>query len=362
MSDTWGNRIKLSIFGESHGPAIGITIDGLPPGLAINMSQVEQEMARRAPGKSPFATARQEADTVEILSGMHEGKTTGTAICGIIRNKDARSKDYGTIPRPGHADLTAAMRYQGHADMRGGGHFSGRLTAPLVFAGALAKQALSSLGISIYGRIKQIGTISDPITDPAPELWTALTGQEFPALNAASGKAMQELILNCRNQLDSVGGVVETAAFGVPGGLGDPFFASVESVAAAIFFSIPAVKGIEFGDGFSLAAMQGSQANDAIGIEDRQLTTKTNRCGGILGGITTGQPVIARLAFKPTPSIAQPQESADPVSLEPATLEIKGRHDPCIVPRAVPVAEAALALAILDCLPEGTLFDHRKEK
>lgn len=290
---------------------------------------------------------------MEILSGVYLGKTTGTAVCGLIRNQNVRSGDYGEIPRPGHADLTALSRYKGHGDMRGGGHFSGRLTAPLTFAGALAKQVLALYGVAVYGRILSIGTVKD---DSCPSLqsdWEQIQCKAFPVGDDVAGKAMEQCILDCKSSLNSIGGIVETAAFGLPAGIGDPFFGSIESIASSLFFSIPAVKGVEFGQGFALTAMEGSRSNDGICVKEGILTTQTNRCGGILGGITTGEPVIARLAIKPTPSIALPQVSVDPATLQEVTLEIKGRHDPCIVPRAVPVAEAALALAILDCIPEG---------
>lgn len=353
MGDTWGNRIKLSIFGESHGPAVGMVIDGLPAGLAVDEAFIAAEMARRAPGQSALTTARREADRVEIISGVYRGKTTGSAVCGIIRNADARSGDYGDLPRPGHADLTALIRYGGHADPHGGGHFSGRLTAPVVFAGALAKLALRAHGAAVHGRILAVGGIRDEGEMPDRAAFEAIARSPFPVASAAAGEAMQRRILQCKEAGDSVGGEVQVAAFGVPAGWGNPFFASVESAAASLFFAIPAVKGVDFGDGFALAAMQGSGANDALCIENGAITTATNRCGGMLGGITTGREVIARLAFKPTASIGLPQRSVDPHMLEPVDLQIRGRHDPCIVPRAVPVAEAALALALLDCLPEG---------
>lgn len=351
MGDVWGNHIKLALFGESHGAGIGIVIDGLPAGQPVDMEQVAAEMARRAPGGSPLATARKEADTVEVLSGLHNGKTTGSALCGIIRNTNTRSSDYGTLLRPGHADCTALLKYGGHADMRGGGHFSGRLTAPLVFAGAIAKQILAASGIAVHARILSIGGITDATLTPNENGFKQLLAKSFPVVDDTAAAAMQQAILQAKQQRDSVGGQIEVCAFGLPGGLGEPFFASFESVAASLFFSIPAVKGLEFGDGFALAAMRGSQANDPLQMENGRIISQTNRNGGILGGITTGMPVVARLAIKPTPSIAQAQQTVDPLAMENATIETHGRHDPCIVPRAIPVAEAALALAILDTLP-----------
>ncbi|MGI6751125.1 MAG: chorismate synthase [Anaerovoracaceae bacterium] len=354
MSDNWGRRIKLSIFGESHGPAVGITIDGLPPGIPIDHEYIIWEMARRAPGKNRLSTARKEADSVEILSGVYKGKTTGTSICGIIRNLDTKSDDYDPVLRPGHADLTALFKYKGHGDMRGGGHFSGRLTAPLVFAGAFAKLVLKGLGISIHGRIYSIGTIKDD-SIPLPENWVEIGKRDLPVSNMEVGHLMEQCILDAKSKGDSVGGIIEVYATGLPAGLGDPFFSSIESVSSSLFFSIPAVKGVEFGRGFALSEMMGSVANDDIVLKEGSPTTLTNNCGGILGGISTGEPIIARLAFKPTPSIALTQNSVDLRGMKEIQLNIKGRHDPCIVPRAVPVAEAALALAILDCVPEGVI-------
>lgn len=354
MADTWGNHIKLSLFGESHGPAIGVVVDGLPPGIAIDLDLVAAEMQRRAPGQSELATPRRETDKVEVLSGLYQGRTTGQALCGVIRNQNTNSGDYGPIPRPGHADLAALFKYKGHADLRGGGHFSGRLTAPLVFAGALAKQVLALRGMAIYGRISAVGGVADLTPEPDAAGWQTIVQKPFPVADDTTGNAMRAAILQAKAEGDSVGGIVEVSALGVPPGLGNPFFDSVESVAAHLFFSIPAVKGVEFGGGFSLAAMRGHKANDPIIVEDGTLTTATNHCGGLLGGITTGRPVTARIAFKPTASIAKAQDSVDPATLLPIVLETKGRHDPCIVPRAVPVAEAALALVLLDCLLEGS--------
>jgi chorismate synthase len=324
-------------------------LDGLPPGEAIDLAHIEREMARRAPGRSELATARQESDAVEVLSGVHEGATTGSAICGLIRNNDARSGDYDSKLRPGHADWTALLKYNGHADMRGGGHFSGRLTAALVFAGAVAKQVLARRGITIYARITAIGAVTDATPTPDAPVFQTLAETDMPVVNKVAGAAMREAILAAKSAEDSVGGVVEVVAFGVPGGLGDPFFASVESVASSLFFSIPAIKGVEFGDGFALAALCGSNANDELLLKKGVITAASNHNGGILGGITSGMPVIARLAIKPTASIGKPQRSVDSATMAETIMQTRGRHDPCIVPRAVPVAEAALALSILDC-------------
>jgi len=355
VGDVWGNRIKLSLFGESHGPAIGVVIDGLPPGLAIDLEAMEAEMGRRAPGKSATATARREADRVEIVSGFFEGRTTGTALCGLVYNKDTRSRDYSQIKRyarPGHADFTGNERYRGFQDYRGGGHFSGRLTAPVVFAGAVCKQFLSSKGIQIYGHAKQIGGIVDtpvdPVTPPQAGQWGIAQMREIPVLDENAGEKMRQAILAAKAQGDSVGGVVEIVVTGLPAGLGNPFFDSVESAVAHLAFSIPAVKGIEFGSGFDMAAMKGSEANDPMYVEDGQIHTRTNRNGGLLGGITSGMPLIFSVAIKPTPSISVVQETVDLERREDAKLVVEGRHDPCIVPRAVPVLEAVAAIALAD--------------
>ena len=346
--NTWGHNLRLSIFGESHGRSIGITVDGLPPGEEIDTEQIRRDMLRRAPGRDALSTARAEKDEVEIISGIYNGRTTGFPVCGIISNGDARSGDYGTALRPGHADWTALIKYGGHADMRGGGHFSGRLTAPLVFVGSMARQTLARRGVFVGGRITQIGGIADTSEPQSREEWQRLP--EFPVLDEFAAEQMKAAILAAKEEGDSVGGVVEAAAFGLPGGLGEPFFGGVESVVASLLFSVPAVKGVEFGAGFGLAAMRGSRANDSIFTENGRISARTNHSGGILGGITTGMPLIARAAFKPTPSIAKPQQTVDAASMENTELCVKGRHDPCIVPRAVPVVEAAVALGILDML------------
>lgn len=354
MADTWGTNLRLHIFGESHGPAVGIVVDGLEAGHKIDFDALRHEMARRAPGNGPLATARREADELELLSGVHGGVTTGSALCAVIRNLDQRSHDYPPMLRPGHADLAAWLKYGGHADMRGGGHFSGRLTAPIVFAGALCKQLLAKQGICIHGRIC---SIEDVVDHARPEQnaaqYSQIAAKDFPVYTDELKNGMVQRILDAQVQGDSVGGTLEVAAFGVPGGVGEPFFDSIESVASSLFFSIPAVKGVSFGDGFALAAMRGSTANDPICLKNQQPALQSNHCGGILGGISVGQPIVARLAIKPTPSIARPQASVNPVTLQEETLQIQGRHDPCIVPRALPVAEAMLAIALLELMGGG---------
>jgi chorismate synthase len=353
--NTWGNGIKLSVFGESHGIAIGMIVDGLPAGEAIDEDELGREMARRAPGRDSLSTARRETDEVEIVSGVKDGFTTGAPVCGVIRNGDARSADYDGKLRPGHADWSALLKYGGCADMRGGGHFSGRLTAPLVFAGAMAKQVLRRRSVTIYGRIAAIGGIVDADSPRGEADWRALADLKFPASREVS-ESMRREIETARADKDSVGGVTEAVAYGVPGGVGEPFFASLESVVASVLFSIPAVKGVEFGGGFRLADMRGSESNDAIFIENGAISSRTNNCGGILGGISNGMPIVVRAAFKPTPSIARVQRTVDPVDMKETETEIRGRHDPCVVPRAVPVVEAGLALGILDCMAAGRGF------
>jgi chorismate synthase len=347
--NTWGNGVKLSIFGESHGRAVGIVIDGLPPGEQVSMDAVSLEMKRRAPGYDEFSTARREADKVEILSGLFDGRTTGAPLCGVIFNADARPGDYGALLRPGHADWTALLKFGGFADMRGGGHFSGRLTAPLTFAGSVAKQILSRREVEIYGRIVGIGGVTDDTASLTLEERRAVSAAEFPA-SPPVVPAMKEAIRSAKDKGDSVGGVVETGVFGLSGGLGEPFFGSMESSISSLVFSVPAVKGIEFGDGFRLASMRGSEANDALCVEDGKILARTNHSGGILGGITNGMPLMVRVVLKPTPSIALPQESVDPSGMTGKTIQIAGRHDPCIVKRAVPVLEACLAVCSLDAM------------
>jgi chorismate synthase len=347
--NVWGNILKISIFGESHGRAVGIVVDGLPSGEIVDMGSVADEMRRRAPGRNDFSTPRQEADSVDVQSGLLEDKTTGAPVCGVIRNIDARSGDYGSKMRPGHADWTALLKYGGHADMRGGGHFSGRLTAPLVFAGSLAKQILSRRGVAPHARIFSIGAATDERPGLSREIFREISLRDFPASPEAED-AMREEIETARAEGDSVGGVVEAAVFGLPGGLGEPFFGSMESELASLLFSVPAVKGVEFGDGFRLSSKRGSEVNDGMYVEDGKIRGRTNHNGGILGGITNGMPLIVRAAIKPTPSISRPQESVDASDMREAIINISGRHDPCVAPRAVPVIEACLALGTLDAM------------
>lgn len=356
MSGMWGSKIKLSIFGESHGNAIGITIDGLPAGFSIDMDKIMMEMARRAPGKSSLSTPRKESDIPEILSGYFEGKTTGAPLCAIIRNSNTKSKDYSKLKdvmRPGHADYTGAVRYKGFNDYRGGGHFSGRITAPLVFAGAICKQILEVKGIIVSAHINSIGKIKDCSfleSDISDELLNSFKEKELPLINTKLEDEMRQEILSARSSGDSIGGTIECAILGVSPGIGDPFFDSVESTLAHLMFSVPAVKGIEFGKGFDISKMRGSEANDEYYLENGNIKTKTNNNGGILGGITNGMPIIFNVAIKPTASIFKEQNTVNIVTMEETTLYIEGRHDPCIVQRALPVIEAVAAIGITELM------------
>lgn len=355
MSESYGENIQVTIFGQSHAPAIGVTIDGLPAGEEIDLDELRAFLSRRAPGNNAWSTPRKEADEPEIQCGMANGKTCGAPLTAIIRNQNTRPGDYAnlrTVPRPGHADYTAYVKYDGSADMSGGGHFSGRLTAPLCIAGGICKQILKREGIEIKARIQAIGGIEDP-----GDILTEEIGTDFPVIHAEAGAKMQECIAKALSEGDSVGGIIECVVTGLPVGLGGPLFDGMEGRISQAMFGIPAVKGIEFGVGFASAKLRGSENNDAFCIKDGNVQTETNRCGGILGGITNGMPVLFRAAFKPTPSISRPQKSVDLTTGEETTLEIKGRHDPCIVSRAVPVVEAAAAIAVYDAL-----LGRRKEE
>jgi len=358
MSSEFGSLLKISVFGQSHGRAIGVVVDGLPAGEAIDLEELNAFLARRKPGKSPLSTARREADAPVFLSGLENGVTCGAPLCAVIENGDQHSSDYDALrdkPRPGHADYTAFVKWGGQADMRGGGHFSGRLTAPLCIAGGIAKQILSRRGVYVGAHLQSVGTVADALFPlrPTKELFDAVAAKPFPVLDDQAGERMQALILEARKNLDSVGGVVECAATGLPAGLGEPMFGGVENVFSSILFGIPAVKAVEFGDGFACCGRRGSENNDSFYYnESRQVKTRTNHCGGILGGITNGMPILFRVGIKPTASIGKEQDTIDLSRQENAKLVVKGRHDPCIVPRAVPVVEAAAAAATLDLLLE----------
>ena len=354
MSSSYGQNIRLTIFGQSHSPAIGMTLEGLPAGEQIDFEALAAFLRRRAPGQNAWSTARKEADAPEFLSGLVGDTTCGTPLTAIIRNTDTRSKDYSVLavtPRPGHADYTASVKYGGHQDYAGGGHFSGRMTAPLCIAGGICLQLLKKEGITVISRIASIGGICDE-----GELLASTAEKAFPTVNDQRGDEMRRAIAVAKEEGDSLGGVVECAVLGLPAGLGDPMFDGMENRIASIVFGIPAVKGLEFGAGFAAANMRGSEHNDAFAVSDGTIITETNRCGGILGGITVGMPLVFRAAFKPTPSIAREQRTVNLQTMEAESLRIEGRHDPCIVPRAVPVVEAAAAIAIYDAL-----LQRRKE-
>ena len=323
MSSTYGENLHLTIFGQSHSPAIGVTVEGIPAGEKVDLDELQCFLDRRAPGKNVWSTPRKEADAPEILSGLVNGYTCGAPLTAIIRNTNTRSQDYANLavtPRPGHADYTAEVKYGGYQDRAGGGHFSGRLTAPLCIAGGICLQILAREGITLVSRIASIAGITDE-----GELTGSLAGKEFPVVSDARGEEMRAAIAAAREAGDSVGGVIECAVFG-----------------------IPAVKGIEFGAGFGVAGLRGSEDNDAFTVENGKIITETNHCGGILGGITNGMPIVFRAAFKPTPSIAREQQSVNLQTMVPEKMAVTGRHDPCIVPRAVPCVEAAAAIAVYD--------------
>ena len=346
-----GAVLRLSGFGQSHAEAVGMTLEGLPAGLPVDLDALQSFLNRRAPGRSDWSTSRREEDSPEFLCGLKDGKTCGAPLTAIIRNRNTRGGDYEqfqNLPRPGHADYTAQLRYGGFQDFAGGGHFSGRLTAPLCIAGGILLQMLEAQGIRVKARIRAIAGIED---DAA--FTESVAEKDFPAVSDTVGERMKAAILSARSEGDSVGGVIECVVSGVPGGLGSPMFDGVENRIAQLAFAVPAVKGIEFGSGFQSAGMRGSENNDPYAIEDGHVVTCTNHAGGVLGGITTGMPVVFRVAVKPTPSIAAPQQTVNLDTMQPETLCVTGRHDPCIVPRAVPVVEAVAAIAVADLILEG---------
>ena len=357
-----GEKIKISIFGESHGPAIGVVIDGLPANYEIDLDKIAIQMARRAPGNPAYGTARKEADLPEIVSGYTNGKTNGFPLCAIIRNTNAHSSDYANlklVPRPAHADYPAFVKYFGAADMSGGGHFSGRLTAPLVFAGAVARQILEKHNIKIAAHVKSLGNVVDETFDettPNEDIMCELSKQPFAVISDSAKQEMLDIMADCRKKGDSVGGRVETVITGLPVGVGGPLFDGIDGKIATYIFGIPAVKGIEFGRGFESAEIFGSENNDDYFIDNGNVKTKTNNCGGIVGGMTNGMPLVFTTAFKPTPSIALEQDSVELNSMKDTKLKIKGRHDPCVVPRAVVCVESATALAIIDELSKNGVF------
>lgn len=359
MSGMYGMNIKMAIYGESHGASIGLILDGLPPGLILDLAAIDKEMARRAPGKNALSTARSESDAFVIQSGFFEGKTTGTPLCVMIKNSDQHSRDYSILKdkmRPGHADYAGFVHYKGCNDYRGGGAFSGRLTAPLVFAGAVAKQALAAYGIVIGAHILQIADVKEPNFNPlgvSEQVLTSLNNKEFSVMDDEIGALMQQRILEAKAECNSVGGVIETMAINIPVGIGNPYFDSIESRLSHALFSIPAVKGVEFGEGFGFADLSGAEANDELYYDNDQVKAYSNHNGGITGGISNGMPIVFRVAVKPTPSIAREQRTISLENKKNTTLTIVGRHDPCIVQRAVPVVEAVAAWTLWDLLLES---------
>lgn len=389
MSATIGNRLRLTIFGESHQNAIGGVIDNLPAGITLDMDYVNQQMKRRAPSNMKHSTSRKETDQAEIISGYFNDVTTGAPLAFVIKNKDAASSDYEKakdLLRPGHADYAAFVRYDGHNDYRGGGHFSGRLTAVLVFAGAIAQQLLRQKGIQVISHISSIGNVRDEDFDKTSldiSIKQIILSGQLPVINEEAAEKMLDVIDQARQDNDSVGGTVECAVTGIEAGFGEPFFDSVESRLSHMIFSVPAVKGIEFGDGFDISKMRGSSANDQIRVDKNtikidqhknnkisceeqekidmdghRVTHMTNHNGGITGGITNGMPIIFKVAVKPTPSISKLQQTVNKAAIKNEDLIIKGRHDACIVPRIVPVIEACAAFTVLDMMLErGERFE-----
>ena len=356
MSSTWGNKIKISVFGQSHAEAIGVCIDGLPAGERVDREELRRFLQRRAPGRSDVSTPRREADEPKFLCGLVNDLTCGAPLAAIIENTNTRSKDYEFLketPRPAHADYPAQVKYDGFQDVRGGGHFSGRLTAPLCIAGGICLQILARKGIRIGAHISSVGDIQDDIFDPmglSRDVLDQIKAREFPVLSEEKGKQMRKLILAAWAEGDSVGGTVECIVTGLPVGIGGPLFGGLDGKIASAIFGIPAVKGIEFGAGFEAAKLKGSENNDPYTVKDGKIQTLRNNAGGILGGISTGMPLLFKTAFKPTPSIAKVQKSVKLSTLEETELRVTGRHDPCIVPRAVPVVEAVTAIALLDAV------------
>ena len=357
MSSEFGRALKIQIFGASHGRAIGVTADGLPAGEHIDEEELYRFMCRRRPGASPLSTARSEKDRPVFLSGLEDGITSGSPLCAVIENSDQHSADYKELiakPRPSHADYTARLRYGDSVDMRGGGHFSGRLTAPICVIGGIAKQILERRGIFIGAHLKSVGSAEDasfPLY-PDKELFDSVAAKPIPAISDDAASAMESEILTAKAELDSVGGIIECAAVGVPAGLGSPMFDGIESRLVAVLFGVPAVKGVEFGSGFASAKVRGSVNNDPFVYDNGTVKTEKNDAGGILGGITSGMPIVFRAAVKPTPSIGQRQRTVDLSTFENTELTITGRHDPCIALRAVPVIEAVTAAVILDIILE----------
>ncbi|MDH4122861.1 MAG: chorismate synthase [Thermoplasmata archaeon] len=357
--NTIGITYRTTIFGTSHGPAVGCVIDGCPPGIRISRDKVQSQLDRRRPGYSDVSSPRKERDRVILLSGLIDSVTTGAPISAFVENKNAESEAYDvfrSIPRPGHADYTAISKYGEHHDHRGGGMFSGRMTIPLVISGSIAMQALESRGIHVAAHSLKIGRISAKSNPPVPNIERIARKNDVGCADPSLAKLMKNEILDAKRDQDSVGGIIECIATGLPVGAGEPFFDSVESLLSQLIFSIPAIKGVEFGAGFQVADMRGSENNDQFKIRNGKIVTETNNSGGILGGITNGMPLILRVAVKPTPSIAKTQKSVNLQKMKETDLQVTGRHDPCIVPRAVPVVESVVSIGILDLMITGGLF------
>ena len=361
MSSNLGKDIKVQIFGESHGPYIGAVLDGVPSNYIIDEEKIAVQMSRRAPGKDKASTQRKESDKVEIVSGIYEGKTTGMPICGLIKNSDQHSTDYSDLldtPRPSHADFVAITKYE-NFDIRGSGHFSGRLTAPITFAGALLRQILDTKGITVGGHILSVSEVYDERFNKenvSKELLQRLNTSSFSVIDESKEELMRKEIESARLDCDSVGGSVEIAVTGLPVGIGEPMCRGLESVISAALFSVPAVKGVSFGAGFDFCKMRGSKANDTYYYESDKIKVKGNLNGGILGGISTSMPLIITVALKPTPSISKEQDTVNLKTHKNTTLKIKGRHDPCIVQRAVAPLESAVIIALADLMKEGELI------
>jgi len=365
MGSIYDGKIRVSIFGQSHSQGIGVVIDGLPAGLKIDEAELNKFMQRRAPGKNKMSTQRKEADRPIFLSGIVDGITCGAPLCAVIYNNDQRSKDYSEIadkPRPGHADYVAHIKYDGAQDVRGGGHFSGRLTAPLCIAGGIFLQLLKNEGITIGAHIRSIKNTEDipfDLVNIDPTMLDAISEKEVPVIDDNAGEKMREVIEEARMSLDSVGGIIECAAVGLPVGLGDPMFDGMENRLARLIFGIPAVKGLEFGAGFESTRRFGSENNDSYYYDtDGSVKTRTNNNGGILGGITSGMPMVFRCAVKPTSSISKEQDTISLSAKENAKLKVVGRHDPCITIRAVPCVVAATAIAVYDALLEKRMSEN----
>lgn len=357
--NTIGTVYKTTIFGTSHGPAVGCVMHGSPGGIVIMPSKIQSQLDRRRPGWTDVSTPRKEKDKLILLSGIMDSKTTGAPIAAIVENKNVESEVYDvfkSVPRPGHADYTANVKYGGHHDHRGGGMFSGRMTIPLVISGSVAMQILEKERVSVAAHSLRIGRISAASMPPVPNIERIARKSDVGCADPSIAKLMKAEILDAKRDGDSIGGIIECIATGIPVGVGEPFFDSVESVLSHLLFSIPAVKGVEFGAGFRVAELRGSENNDQFTIKNGKVVTETNNSGGILGGISNGMPIVLRVAVKPTASISKPQKSVNLKEMKETELQIAGRHDPCIVPRAVPVVESVVAMGLLDLMLAGGLI------